>query len=158
MTRFITMIAVLLIAAPALGGNEIPQRPGWVVHTTEFTYGELVDRLKPAIKAERMGLVTQAGPTGAAKKRGITIPGSRIFGVFNNDFAVRAINTSISAMIEAPVRMYVTENPDGSATLSYKTPTHVFSPYFDEGGDDLKAIAAELDAKFEAIAARALAN
>ena len=154
--RKIVIIAALLASFPALAGDTIPEREGWAVHPTKASYAELVERMKPAIKAEGMGLVTQAGPTGVAKKRGITIPGSRVFGVFNNKFAVRAIRTSISAMIEAPIRMYVTENPDGTATLSYKTPTMVFAPYFDEGGDDLRQIATELDAKFAAIAARAI--
>ena len=158
MTRLIALVAALMFALPALGDQTIPARPGWVVHPTAMTYPELVERMKPAIKAEGMGLVTQAGPTGAAKRRGITIPGSRVFGIFNNKFAVRAIETSISAMIEAPVRMYVTENPDGTATLSYKTPSHVFSPYFDEGGDALRTIAAELDTRFAAIAGRVLAD
>jgi uncharacterized protein (DUF302 family) len=158
MTRLLPLLAAALFAMPVLAGDTIPERPGWVVHPTSMTYEDLVGKMKPAIKAEKMGLVTQAGPTGAAKNRGITIPGSRIFGVFNNKFAVRAINTSISAMIEAPVRMYVTGNPDGTATLSYKTPTHVFSPYFDEGGKELKAIAAELDVIFGKIAARVIAQ
>lgn len=158
MARLIALLFAVLFTAPALAGDTIPERPGWVVHPTQITYAELVERMKPAIKAEGMGLVTQAGPTGMAKRRGITIPGSRVFGIFNNKFAVRAIRTSISAMIEAPIRMYVTENPDGTATLSYKTPSHVFSPYFDEGGEDLRTIAVELDAKFRAIAARVLAN
>ena len=158
MLRLIALLTAFLIALPAYAGDTIPERPGWVVRETTFTYEDLIGRLKPAIKAEGMGLVTEAGPTGAAKSRGITIPGSRVFGVFNNKFAVRAIRTSISAMIEAPVRMYVTENPDGTATLSYKTPTHVFSPYFPEGGDELRELAAELDGVFKAIAVRALAE
>ena len=156
MKHLMSLIAAMLIAAPAWAGDTIPERPGWVVHPTSMTYKDLVARMKPAIKSQKMGLVTQAGPTGAAKNRGITIPGSRVFGVFNNKFAVRAINTSISAMIEAPVRMYVTGNPDGTATLSYKTPTHVFSPYFNEAGPELEKIAAELDVIFAAIAAEAI--
>ncbi len=55
-------------------------------------------------------------------------------------------------MIEAPIRFYVTENADGTATLSYKTPSAVFAPYIDEGGAELAAIAGELDAIFAAIA------
>ncbi|MEM7056677.1 MAG: DUF302 domain-containing protein [Pseudomonadota bacterium] len=156
MTRFFALLTALVLAAPAFAGDTIPVRPGWVVHPTEMSYEDLIGKMKPAIKSQKMGLVTQAGPTGMAKKRGITIPGSRIFGIFNNKFAVRAINTSISAMIEAPVRMYVTENPDGTATLSYKTPTQVFSPYFDEGGPELEKIAGELDVIFAAIAAEAI--
>jgi uncharacterized protein (DUF302 family) len=58
-------------------------------------------------------------------------------------------------MIEAPVRFYVTEDKDGTATLSWKTPSTVFSPYYDEGGEELRAVAEELDTIFRAIAARA---
>ncbi|MEO0991408.1 MAG: DUF302 domain-containing protein, partial [Pseudomonadota bacterium] len=100
--------------------------------------------------------VTQAGPTGAAKARGITIPGNRVIGLFNNVFAVRILDLSTAAMIEAPIRMYVTEDLDGTATLSWKTPSHVFAPYFAEGGADLVAAASELDSLFEAVAQDAL--
>ena len=58
-------------------------------------------------------------------------------------------------MIEAPIRLYVTENQDGTATLSYKTPTAVFAPYANEGGAALAAIAAELNQLFTKIAADA---
>ena len=89
------------------------------------------------------------------RARGITIPGNRVIGVFNNVYAVKVLSLSTAAMIEAPIRFYVTENADGTATLAYKTPSFVFAPYFAEGGAELEAVAAELDAKFAAIAARA---
>ena len=76
-------------------------------------------------------------------------------GVFNNDFAVRILALSTAAMIEAPVRFYVTENADGTATLSWKEPSFVFAPYLDEGGPALAGIAQDLDRHFAAIAARA---
>ena len=56
-----------------------------------------------------------------------------------------------AAMIEAPIRLYVTENSDGTATLYYKTPTTVFAPYIAEGGAPLVSIAAELDQIFQHI-------
>ena len=62
------------------------------------------------------------------------------------------LEASIAAGIEAPIRLYLTENADGTATLSYKTPTFVFAPYMNEGGDALKELAGELDAIFAAIA------
>jgi len=68
------------------------------------------------------------------------------------------LEASIAAGIEAPIRVYVTEDADGSASLSYKTPTAVFSPYFDEGGDDLRDLAAELDGVFETVAKSAIAE
>jgi uncharacterized protein (DUF302 family) len=58
----------------------------------------------------------------------------------------------VAAGIEAPVRFYVTENPDGTAALSYKKPSAVFAPYADEGKDALKALASELDGIFAKIA------
>ena len=62
------------------------------------------------------------------------------------------LSASISAGIEAPIRFYVTENPGGTATLSYKKPSFVFAPYFDEGGEALKTLADELDKIFARIA------
>ena len=63
---------------------------------------------------------------------------------------------SIPAGIEAPIRFYLTENADGTATLSYRTPSSVFGPYFDKAGADLKNVAEELDPIFAAIAAETL--
>lgn len=161
MKRLVTFLAAVLIADLLSGqahAGSIAPRQGWAVHDTAQGYSELLDSLKTAIKAEGMYLVTQAGPTAAAARRGITIPGNRVLGVYRNDYAVRALATSTAAMIEAPIRFYVTENDDGTATLSYRTPSAVFAPYLDEGGAELSAIAAELDAIFAAIAAGAVAK
>jgi uncharacterized protein (DUF302 family) len=144
-------VALVLFATLA-GAQTIAARDGWVTLDTDKPYVSLVADVIAATKATGMGVVTQAGPTKAAKSRGIVIPGNRVIGIFNNHFAVRVLATSTAAMIEAPIRMYVTENPDGTATLSYKTPSHVFAPYLDEGGAVLADLATTLDAKFTAIA------
>ncbi|WP_170455935.1 DUF302 domain-containing protein [Ruegeria arenilitoris] len=143
-----------LLALPALAAD-IEPRPGWAFHPATKTYDALVADTIAAVKANSLIVVTQAGPTKAAAARGITIPGNRVIGVFNNDYAVRVLEQSVPAMIEAPIRLYVTENEDGTATLSYKTPSLVFAPYIG-GSDALPAIAAELDAKFAAIAEMAV--
>lgn len=149
------LIAALLIALALPAHAQIAEREGWRVIPTAQSYDDLLTRLRDAIKAEKMGLVTEAGPTEAAAKRGETIPGNRVLGVFRNDYAVRIIRLSTAAMIEAPIRIYVTEGPDGAASLSWKTPSFVFAPYVEEAGEDLSAAATELDAIFEAIAAKA---
>lgn len=146
---------VLALSATPLGAGELADRPGWVVIETEKSHADLLADLLAAVPAHQMGVVTQAGPTATARARGIEIPENRVVGVFNNDFAVKVLATSTAAMIEAPIRFYVTEEPDGGATLSYKTPSFVFTPYLDEGGAELEALAQALDAKFEAIAAAA---
>lgn len=150
--RILILFAFLVASAAQADPKE---REGWRVHPTDYAYKALIDRVKAATKANKMGVVTQAGPTGAAKNRGITIPGNRVIGVFNNRFAVEMLTASESAMIEAPIRFYVTEQPDGTATLSYKTPTLVFSAYADDSPDVMK-IAARLDEVFAKIAAAAV--
>ena len=131
--------------------------PGWKVTKTPHGYPDLVKRLDQAVKAKKMGLVSRASATlGAKKALGKTIPGNMVIGVYRPDFAVRMLEASIPAGIEAPVRFYITENDDGTATLSYRMPSAVFAPYTD-GGEKLRELAAELDAIFERIASQAAA-
>jgi uncharacterized protein (DUF302 family) len=141
----------LLLSAPLVAEVRWPSE-GWEVRPTQLSYQELLSALKEAVEAEEMAIVTEAGPTEAAANRGVNIPGNRVVGVFRNDYAVEILRLSVPAMIEAPVRFYVTENDDGSATLSWKKPSHALSPYFDEAGEELEAIAKELDEHFVAIA------
>jgi uncharacterized protein (DUF302 family) len=62
---------------------------------------------------------------------------------------------SVAAGIEAPIRLYITENEDKSATLSYKTASAVFAPYMNEGGQELRNLANELDGVLLKIAQKA---
>ena len=148
-------IALAMMAFPAWADSTAPLS-GWAVYASDKSYDQLVADTKAAVKENGLIVVTQAGPTKAAAARGITIPGNRVIGAFNNDYAVRVLETSTNAMIEAPIRFYVTENEDGTATLSYKTPGFVFAPYVYEGGEALRDIAAELDTKFQAVAESAV--
>ncbi|WP_027259285.1 DUF302 domain-containing protein [Leisingera aquimarina] len=150
------LATALILAASAAAAGNIAPRDGWAVHETSKPYEQLIQDVKAAAKAEGLGVVTQAGPTKAAAARGITIPGNRVIGLFNNDFAVKILALSTAAMIEAPVRLYVTGEENGSATLAYKLPSHVFAPYADEGGDALAALANQLDQRFARIARQAI--
>lgn len=154
----LALAALVLFAPIAPAAEDLGAREGWVAIETAKDYATLLADLKAAVSAEDMFVVTEAGPTEAAAGRGIDIPGNRVVGVFRNDYAVTALRASTAAMIEAPIRFYVTESPDGSATLSWKTPSHVFAPYFAEGGQALRDVAAELDAVFAAIGERATAR
>jgi len=154
MRRILTTLAVICLAMPAFA--EMAARDGWSVTVTQKSYSTLIDDVKKAAKANKMGVVTQAGPTGAARNRGVTIPGNRVIGLFNNVYAVNVLNLSTAAMIEAPIRMYVTQNKDDTASLSYKLPSTVFAPYIDEAGPELAKLAQELDAIFSAISTQAV--
>jgi uncharacterized protein (DUF302 family) len=157
--RLLIMCAVLALAVTGIARAEgLSDREGWQVVPSEKSFETLVEDLKTAIKADKMGLVTQASASAGAKGRGITIPGNRVIGVYRNDYAVRMLEASVAAGIEAPIRFYVTENSDGTATLSWKTPSFVFAPYMDEGGEALADLAAELDLVFQSIAEGAVAS
>lgn len=159
MTFFRAIYAILaFVAVPAFAFDDLAPRDGWDVHPSDYSYADLAKRVRSAVSEHGLAVVTRAGPTGAAKKRGIEIPGNMVIGAFNNDFAVRILSLSTAAMIEAPIRLYVTENDDGTGTVSFKRPSTVFAPYMDEADPDLAAAAAELDAIFAAIAAEAVAR
>ena len=147
-------LGAVLFCAQAWAADMAAQ-DGFEVLPTSKTHEALVSDTRAAIKANGLIVVTQAGPTKAAASRGITIPGNVVIGAFNNDFAVKVLATSTAAMIEAPIRFYVTENEDGTATLSYKRPSFVFAPYASEGGDALAALAKELDEIFARVAVAA---
>lgn len=155
MTRIAVLIASLFITFAAACAGTVKARTGWVVADTRQSFQALAERLEASVKSEKMGVVTTASASEGAKIAGITIPGNKVFGVFRNDFARRMLSSSVAAGIEAPIRIYVTENADGTATLSYKKPSSVFAPYSEEGGDTLKAVGAELDEIFAKIAERA---
>ena len=115
-----------------------------------------MQRVEAAVKAHKMFVVTRASASKGAASRGVTLAGNMVLGVYRNDFAVRMLEASLPAGIEAPIRFYVTETAAGTARLAYRTPSAVFAPYGD-GGAPLAALAAELDEIFAAIAADAVA-
>lgn len=145
------LLALIFAALTTTAYAQMTPREGWSVTTTSKSYDQLIADVKTAAKANKMGIVTEAGPTDAAKNRGVTLPGNRVIGIFNNVFAVDILALSTAAMIEAPIRMYVTENEDGTATLSYKEPSTVFAPYMDEAGPELGTLASALDDIFATI-------
>ena len=150
------LAAALLAFALALPGmaaadNGYPY-PGTQVIATKHSFDALWSRLKKAVKANKMGIVAQASASYGASRRGVKIAGNGVIGVYRNDFAVRMLKASVAAGIEAPLRFYVTENGDGTATLTYRLPSAVFKPY---ASADLDVMAGELDAIFRRIATQA---
>ena len=145
------LVLTIVLAPPAVAAPE-----GWRESETPYDFAILVQRVEAAVKANKMFVVTRASASKGAAGRGITIPGNMVLGVYRNDFAVRMLEASVPAGIEAPIRFYATENADGAASLAYRTPSAVFAPYPD-GGEALAAMAGELDAIFAAIFAGATA-
>lgn len=155
MLRLATLSIIVALLATPLAAQQWPEQRE--VLNTPHSYQTLVQRLDQAIGDHKMGIVSRASATvGVKKVLGEDIPGNMIVGVYRPDFAKRMLEASVPAGIEAPIRFYITENEDGTATLSYDPPSVVFAPY-DDGGEALDALAAELDEIFAAIASQAAA-
>lgn len=149
--RLILSLIIAVMACFSAQAEHFKTPPNWIVVETKFSFAQLVERTEAAVKSNQMNIVNFASATDGAKAQGFTILGNRVLGVYRNDFARRMLAASIAAGIEAPIRIYLTEGKDNLATLSYRTPSTMFAPYFDDGGDALKTMAGELDVIFAKI-------
>ena len=150
MRRFIPVFAIISFAVLA-GTAALPGAASAASNPkfkTAAPFLQAEKNLTQAIKKNKMGLVSKASATHGAAAIGVKIKGNRVFGVYHPRFAVRMLKASIPAGIEAPIRIYLYENADGTATLTYKKPSDVFRPY---GSADLDKMAAELDGIFAKI-------
>ena len=148
-------VCLALSAAPAALADPADYPYAGVIEVaTPHDFDTLYDRTVAAIEAHEMLVLASPSASRGAAGRGITIPGNAVIETYRNDFAVRMLAASIPAGIEAPLRLYLTEGADGTATITYRQPTAVFAPY---GSPDLDAMAAELDAIVAAIVADAAA-
>jgi len=157
MRRRIAAILVLVLAV-ALGsvGAVRAASPtpysGMEMVATGKPFAAYLAALEAAVTANGPGIVARACADCGAKSIGVTIPGNRILMVFAPRYAVRMLAASVPAGIEAPLRLYVTEQPDGTAKLTYRLPSHVFGAYADP---ELAELGEELDQVFAAIVAAA---
>ena len=103
-SKLLVFLVALALAAPA-GLTRAAELPGWKVAKTPHGYQDLIKRLDQAVKDNKMGLLTRASATlGAKKMLDKTIPGNMVVGVYRPDFAVRMLEASVPAGIEAPIR------------------------------------------------------
>ncbi|MDX6750644.1 DUF302 domain-containing protein [Geminicoccaceae bacterium 1502E] len=143
MAGVLTLGAVL--AAGAAGAAGMPEeREGWVIMPTGHGFEDLVGRVESAVEESPLAVVTRASATKGAASIGQTILGNMVVGVFAPTFALRLLEASLPAGIEAPLRLYLTENADGTTTLSWERPTTIFAAY-PEGGEKLEELAGELE-------------
>jgi uncharacterized protein (DUF302 family) len=146
-------LLALLFAAPALSVRQFPAvQPGTVATPTSFGFDDLLQRLERAVQANGLMVIAKPSASRNAAGRGIQISGNAVILAFNNDFALRLLQASVPAGFEAPMRLYVTENPDRTATVTYRTATALFAPY---DTPDLAPLAGDLDQLFAKIVTEA---
>jgi uncharacterized protein (DUF302 family) len=141
----------LLLAVPAGAENRAPYSGMRDVETGR-PFAAYVERLTAAVRANKMGIVAHACATCGAKAIGVAIPGNHVVMIFHPRFAVTMLKASVASGIEAPIRLYLTENADGTARLTYRLPSHTFGVYQVAA---LDAMARELDTIIATIVADA---
>ncbi|MGH8725907.1 MAG: DUF302 domain-containing protein [Burkholderiales bacterium] len=138
------------LAASALAFAALAQAPESTKSVaTRHPFDALLERLERAVEKNGLGVVAMASASRGAAARGVKIPGNAVVMVFRNDLAVRLLAASVPAGVEAPLRLYVTENRDGTAALSFRAPSALFAPY---RNPEVDRLARELDAILERIA------
>jgi uncharacterized protein (DUF302 family) len=130
----------------------VSAQEGRITATSTAQFARVAEALERAVTEEKMGLVCHANAQRAAVGRGVAIKGNQVLMVFRNDFAVRLLAADPAAGFEAPIRIYVYENTDGTATVSYLPPSVVLAPY--RRHPEVQAVAEELDGIFRAIVER----
>jgi uncharacterized protein (DUF302 family) len=149
------MIAVAALVVCAMVPSRVLAQDGRVTTVSRAPFTKVVEALEQAIADQKMALVCHANAQKGAAGRGVTIKGNQVLMVFRNDFAVRLLAADPAAGFEAPIRIYVYENTDGTATVSYLSPSALFAPYTHA---EVRAVAAELDPIFKKIVDRAIAT
>jgi len=139
------IVVTMVFAAPTFAGELL----GTQTLASPHDFAALVAKLEAAVTEHKMAVVAKASASQGAAARGVKIPGNAVIMVFRNDYAVRMLEASVPAGIEAPLRFYVTENADGKASLTWRAPSAIFAPY---GSAPLDKMAHELDPIFAAIA------
>lgn len=145
---FILPVLLLALTAPAATAQSAASSPGTQTIASQHAFDALAARLEKAIEANKMGVVAQASASRGAAGRGVKIRGNLVLMVFRNDYAVRMLAASVPAGIEAPLRIYLTEDVNGKTSVTWRAPSAVFAPY---GSAELDAMARELDPVFEKI-------
>ena len=132
---------IVSVGMPVAAENATPYSGMQTVETGK-PFEEYADALRAATKANKMGVVAEACAHCGAKSIGVDIPKNRVIMVFAPPYAVRMLNASVPSGIEAPLRLYLTEQADGTANVTYRLPSQVFAAYEVE---DLTAMGKELD-------------
>jgi len=148
------VLVALCCAVPGMPATQAAAQDGRITVKSTAPFGRVAEALERAVTDEKMALVCHANAQHGAAGRGVTIKGNQVLMVFRNDFAVRLLAADPAAGFEAPIRIYVYENGDGSATVSYIPPSVVFAPY---RHSEVQTVARELDGIFKRIVDRGVA-
>ena len=127
-TPLVLGLAAAVVTSTDGAGGDASAYPGtWTVRSA-YGFPETVARPGQSIDANKIGLGARAGASAGAAARGVESAGNTGRADFRDAFAVRMLAASILGNIEVPLHVYVTEEADRDASVTYRAPTAVFAP------------------------------
>ena len=117
-------------------------------HLSRRSFDEVIARLRKEIDGAGLRLLHEIDPQKALQGIGQSIGGSRLIFFFHPKLVVRVLEMDWSAMVEAPLKLVVTELPDRTVSVRMADPIIAFGRY---GNDELATLGKELAAKCQDI-------
>jgi uncharacterized protein (DUF302 family) len=92
-------------------------------------FEEVLTRLRQAIQAARLWVLHEIDPQKVLQNGGYEISPARQILFFHPDLMVRLLQSNPAALLEAPMKLAVMQQPDRSVAVRWKDPTAAFSRY-----------------------------
>lgn len=124
-----------------------------ISHLSTRSFDEVVIRLRKEIDRAGLRLLHEIDPQKAVQGIGQCIGGSRLIFFFHPKLVVRVFEADWSAMVEAPLKLVVTELPDRTVSVRMADPIIAFGRH---GNDALAELGRELAAQCQEIIASSI--
>ncbi len=135
--------AVLATGAPGAAADGFQYS-----RVSKRAFEDVLTALRTGIESAGMRVLHEIDPQKALAGAGQTIDGSRLLFFFHPDLVARVMRTDWSAMVDAPLKLVVTELPDRTVSVRMADPAISFGRY---GNAALAAFGEELAATCETI-------
>ena len=117
-------------------------------HFSTRSFEEVLTRLRKEIEGAGLRVLNEIDAQKALQGIGRSIGGLRLIFFFHPELVVRVLQMDRSAMVEAPLKIVITELPEGTVSIGMADPTTAFGRY---GNSALAGFGKELAATCQRI-------
>jgi uncharacterized protein (DUF302 family) len=98
-------------------------------HLSARSFEEVLARLRNEIQGAGLRVLNEIDPQKAVQGIGRSMGGLRLIFFFHPNLVVRVLETDWTAMVEAPLKLVVTELPEGTVSIRMADPITAFGRY-----------------------------
>lgn len=122
-------------------------------HLSTRSFDEVLTRLRKEIEGAGLRVLNEIDAQKALQGVGRATGGLRLIFFFHPELVVRVLETDWNAMVEAPLKLLVTELPEGTVSVRMADPAMAFGRY---GNSALAGFGKELAATCQRIIGRSV--